>query len=200
MLYDRVHRAAFATAAHRGWHRLHAATVEHPCGRVLLVGPSGAGKTTLACELIRRQGLAVPADESVVIRGTSSIPVARRFHLKPGIARFDRELDRLWGTLPGVADGTIRAWDPVESGHPCLVTERPIGAIVVMAGRGAACLTPSPVIDAMPTIIDNLFPFDERLGDLIGRTARLVDHLPVWTLAADDPAEAGNLLAQQRLC
>ena len=78
VVHVRAHRHAFELASLSGWAQVHAATVDLATTegreRVLVVGPSGAGKTTLATRLLL-DGADVQGDESVLVRRGESLAV-----------------------------------------------------------------------------------------------------------------------------
>jgi ABC-type glutathione transport system ATPase component len=76
LVHVRAHRRAFELASLAGWVRVHAATVDLDGTRVLIVGPSGTGKTTLATKLLV-EGADVQGDESVLVRRGESLAVPR---------------------------------------------------------------------------------------------------------------------------
>lgn len=79
--YGLVHGTLRDLAQRRGYAWLHAGLVDLPGGRVLVVGASGAGKTTLTLELAAH-GL-VGGDEAVLIAPDgSAIALPRRIHVK----------------------------------------------------------------------------------------------------------------------
>jgi hypothetical protein len=204
LVYRRVHQRAFELASLRGWVRLHAATVDldthrvgdpvaegsgPPVRRVLLVAPSGTGKTTLACRLLF-DGQAVGADESTLVREGRSLPVARRFHLKPGAEAVVAELDAHLDGLPGLVDGSVRAFDPSEAGFAWTIAERPVDHVVLVdrlaRARGGTDppgeLVPASAVEVMPELVDQSFPHQEPTGALLAQVAALLRQARCWRL------------------
>ena len=158
-VYRRVHQRAFELASLLGWVRVHAALVTLAGGRVLAVGPSGVGKTTLASRLLF-DGAQVHGDESVVLRNGRALAVARPFHVKPGIDDHVPELRPLWSSLPCLeGDPPIRAFDPSVAGFSWTIDDGPVDHVVLLErgdGRGAA-LEPLGATAAMPSLVEEVF-------------------------------------------
>jgi hypothetical protein len=131
-VHVRAHRRAFELASLSGWARVHAATVDLDGVRVLVVGPSGAGKTTLAARLLL-DGADVQGDESVLVRRGESLAVPRALHLKPGTDRVLPELAPLLPSLPVVNDVTVL--DPARVGRRIELRIAPVAHVVVLARR-----------------------------------------------------------------
>jgi hypothetical protein len=196
-VYIRAHRRAFELAARRGWSRVHAATVDLHGRRVVIAGPSGAGKTTLALRLLV-DGAAVQGDESVLVhRSGTSLAVPRAFHVKEGTAAFVPELRELLesGELRAVADVTIL--DPSRVRPPWVLHEAPIDHVVLLE-RASATDAKGTAVDEIPTpvvleaLIAHTFPLVERKADLVrtllgaaGRAQghRVVTHDPGSTVS-----------------
>jgi hypothetical protein len=194
LVYRRVHQRAFELAALRGWVRLHAAVVDAPAGRVLLVAPSGAGKTTLSCRLLL-DGVAVRADESALVRNGAAVPVPRRFHLKRGAELAVPDLRPLTQDLPRLADGSIRAFDPAEAGIAWLIEERPVDHIVLLSrAEGPATMSPASAVEVMPEIVAEAFRHQEPVGALLNEIATVMRTARCWRLVAGPVADASVLV------
>ena len=136
LVHVRAHRRAFELASLSGWARVHAATVdlatlEGRRARVLVVGPSGAGKTTLATRLLF-DGADVQGDESVLVRRGESLAVPRALHLKPGAPLVLRELTAVLPELPVVGEVTVL--DPARVQRPVTLRIAPVEHVVVLTG------------------------------------------------------------------
>ena len=201
LIYRRVHQRAFELASLRGWVRLHAAVIdvvgpdpdEAAAGsggaRLLLVAPSGTGKTTLACRLLL-DGQAAVADESTLVRDGVALPVARRFHLKPGLEDVVAGLADHTVGLPALADGSVRAFDPGEAGFAWVIDERPVDHVVLVERleprapgpptpasqdvSPASSLESASAVEAMPVLVDQSFPHQEPTGELLRQVAILL--------------------------
>jgi hypothetical protein len=132
LVHVRAHRRAFELASLAGWARIHAATVDLDGVRVLVVGPSGAGKTTLATRLLL-DGADVQGDESVLVRRGASLAVPRALHLKPGTERVLPELAPVLPSLPVV--NAVTLLDPARLDRPVQLRVEPVTYVVLLAGR-----------------------------------------------------------------
>ncbi len=130
VVHVRAHRRAFELASLSGWARVHAATIDLDDARVLVVGPSGAGKTTLAARLLL-DGADVQGDESVLVRRGESLAVPRALHLKPGSDHILPELAELLPTMP-VLNG-VTVLDPARIGRPIVLRLAPVTHVVMLA-------------------------------------------------------------------
>lgn len=84
-LMDQLVRSLILGLQQRGLFAVHAAAVAHRGRAVILAGPSGAGKTTLALGLAAR-GLELLSDELAVLDPATRLvhPYRRRLHIRPG--------------------------------------------------------------------------------------------------------------------
>jgi hypothetical protein len=195
VVYRRVHQRAFELASLRGWVRLHGAVADGAGGRTLIVAPSGTGKTTLSCRLLL-DGVAVSADESVIIRDGISIPVARRFHLKPSLEEVVPDLRPYANHLPSLMDGSVRAFDPSEAQFPWDIEEVQVTKVVLLErGSGPSTLLPVSAVTVMPEIVAESFPHQEPKGDLLSQIAKLLTQARCWRLRMNSVAAAAELLA-----
>jgi hypothetical protein len=194
LVYRRVHQRAFELASLRGWVRLHGAVVDCAGGRVLLIAPSGTGKTTLSCRLLL-DGVGVAADESVMIRHGASVPVARRFHLKPNIEEVIPDLRPYTDHLPSLKDGSVRAFDPSEAQFPWDIEEVQVTHVVLLErSSGPPTLLPVSAVTVMPEIVAESFPHQEPKGDLLSQIARLLTEARCWRLHMGSVTGAAQLL------
>jgi hypothetical protein len=192
LVYRRVHQRAFELAALGGWVRLHAAVVDHPSARTVIVGPSGIGKTTLSCRLLL-DGVAVAADESTLVRDGATLPVARRFHLKPGAEDAVPDLGLVARDLP--AFRSVRAFDPAEAGYRWHIAERAVDHVVLLSrAEGPATLSPASAIEAMPEVVAESFHHQEPVGVLLRELAALMRLARCWRVVAGPVADAARLV------
>jgi hypothetical protein len=169
VVHVRAHRRAFELASLAGWVRLHAATVDLDGVRVLVVGPSGAGKTTLATRLLL-DGAEVQGDESVLVRRGESLAVPRALHLKPGTDRVLPELAPVLPSLPVVNDVTVL--DPARLGRPVELRLAPVAHVVLLAERSdppAGVVTCAPVDGGtvLEALLTDAFPLTETKARMV---------------------------------
>lgn len=186
LVHVRMHRRAFELASLAGWVRVHAATVDLDGTRVLVVGPSGAGKTTLAAKLLL-DGADVQGDESVLVRRGESLAVPRALHLKPGTARLLPELADVLPSLPVVGD--VAVLDPARVGRPIVLQVSPVHHVVLLAGPGTGAVTCAPagggaVLEALLT---DAFPLTETKARMVSVLAGAMASARGHRLTAGSP-------------
>ena len=192
LVYRRVHQRAFELAALGGWVRLHAAVVDHPSARIVIVGPSGIGKTALSCRLLL-DGLAVAADESTLVRDGAALPVARRFHLKPDAEVAIPDLGLVARDLPALR--SVHAFDPAEAGYRWQIAERAVDHVVLLSrADGPATLSPASAIEAMPEVVAESFHHQESVGILLRELAAVMRLARCWRLVAGPVTDAATLV------
>jgi hypothetical protein len=168
VVHVRAHRRAFELASLAGWARVHAATVDLDGVRVLVVGPSGAGKTTLATRLLL-DGADVQGDESVLVRRGESLAVPRALHLKPGTDRVLPELAAVLPSLPVVNEVTVL--DPAHLDRPAELRLAPVGHVVLLTRREADAepVTCTPVDGGavLEALLTDAFPLTETKARMV---------------------------------
>ncbi len=183
----------------RGYEALHASAVDSPAGAVVIAGPSGAGKTTLALELMRR-GWPLLSDDVLALRAHGDT-----MHAHPGTPHMNLvdspsgpapsfspdELCDTLGTLSGETWVAARAVPAVP---------RPLAGICLLARGadlplGAHALAPHPL--ALAPYMLGLFEDDERVRRRFALYADLASSTPLIRLtcgAADRPADVVDLV------
>jgi hypothetical protein len=198
VLYQRVHTHALEHASHDGWVRAHAAVVDAAPGRVLLAGDSGVGKTTLALRLLF-DGVAVPGDESVVLRDGVAVPVARPFHLKAGVEQFVPELLQFPHLPEFVGDVTVRAFDPTAAGFRWSITPAPVRAVVVVQRGSDSSIVRVESTQVMHEVVENVFWLHESKATLIREVASVFRTASCFRLAVADVTAAADAVRELEL-
>jgi HPr kinase/phosphorylase len=188
LVHVRAHRRAFELASRAGWVRVHAATVDLDGVRVLVVGPSGTGKSTLATRLLL-DGADVQGDESVLVRRDASLAVPRALHLKPGAERVLPELASVLPTLPAVGDVTVL--DPARLGRPTTLRPAPVGHVVLLAGLarpGPVTCTPVDGGVVLEALLTDAFPLTETNARMVSVLAGAMLRARGHRLSSGPPA------------
>lgn len=181
----------FCVSFARGYELLHAAAVATPTGAAAFVGPTGAGKSSLVAELVRR-GHRLLSDDVLAIS-----PVGREIASFPGpavmnlpaaraeasglgaeiICRFAEE-DELWVVIPSAAT------DPLPLSHLFLLgrTEE----------RGVTAAVDATVLDVAPHAIA-LPDGPERARRRFGVLSSLVGQAAIWHLNRGSDGPPGFL-------
>lgn len=190
-VFARIHRRAFELASLAGWLRVHGAVMSIGGCRMALIGPSGAGKTTLALQALAA-GHAVEGDESFLCRDGQVVTVPRRFHVKPG-ASARVPAARAWLADAPVLDGDppLRLLDPTEAGHPWRLPVAPLDRLVIIErGPGPSHRHPVPTAAALPAIVAQAFPTVEPRATVVRQAAGLLQAGPAQGLAVGDDGAA----------
>lgn len=130
-----VQRTAFGHAADLGWTRVHGVLADRDGCRIVAVGPSGVGKTTLALALMA-SGWRVGGDESFVTRNGRALAVPRRFQVKAGSPTLPAAAHRWVEEADVLAPfPDLRLLDPTVAG-PWRLEVAPIDHVVILARSG----------------------------------------------------------------
>lgn len=194
-VFARVHRRAFELASLKGWVRFHGAVASIAGSRVAIVGPSGAGKTTVALALLAG-GAAVETDESFVARGGDVFSVARRLHVKPGTA--ERLSGLPWLVDAPVLDGDppLRVVDPTDHGLPWRLPLGPIDHVVVLQRvDGPSTVVPIAASAVVQGLIEECFPVTEARSAVVRQAAALVRGPALHAVGNGDDDRAPSLIA-----
>jgi hypothetical protein len=151
IVHTRVHGRALELAARKGWVCLHGFTAVIGGRRFVIVGPSGAGKTTTALGLLAA-GVRVDGDECVLVSGGTVVAVPRRFLAKAGTAELVPGAARLLDAalVLGEREPPVAIVDPRASGVPWRTSIEPIDDLVLLErGDGP---TEVEVVDGGPAL------------------------------------------------
>lgn len=147
-LMDQLVHTVISSLHRRGLYAIHAASVAHRGRALVLAGPSGAGKTTLALALAAL-GFELLSDELAVLDPASGLvhPYRRRLHVRPGTPELVRGLERIGLRERRDLGGDI-AWAVAqeEVGLPA-GGPRPLGGIIILLPRTEAL--PEPRLTAI---------------------------------------------------
>ena len=194
-VFARVHRRAFELAARKGWVRVHGTVVRLAGARLAVVGPAGAGKTTLALGVLATGGVA-EGDESFLVRDGEVVAVPRRFHVKPGSEQVVPEAAS-WLAAAPVLDGEppLRLLDPTEVGRPWDLPVGPIDHLVLVArGEATSACTPASAAAAAPEVLAQAFPTVEDRGTIVRAVSSLLRGAGVHRLVTGSDGRAVALL------
>jgi hypothetical protein len=129
-LYQRLHgRAVAALPDHI---RISGGSGTHARGSFIIIGPEGAGKTTLALNLML-EGIDITGDALVLLRDGKALPFPRRFFAREdSIGRIPslRVMDRFAGYISNPQSGRVIALDPLEFGKPWRIAPSPVSALL----------------------------------------------------------------------
>lgn len=193
VVHSRAHRRAFELASLKGWVRLHGALVDLDGARVLVTGPSGAGKTTFSTRLLL-DGADVQGDESVLLRDGESVAVPRPLFLEPGIAGPVPDLADLLPNLPRL--GEVAVLDPAaQLGAAWELRIAPIDHVVVLdPGAGSVTCEPASTREVLPRLAQELFPVTETKAVMLRALTAMLTTARCHRLRIGDPREMANAL------
>lgn len=177
---------------------VHAAAVARGGPAVLLAGPSGVGKSTLAYAA-HRTGLRVLGEDVAYVElgpGLRLWGVPGRLHLAPESAAHFPELA---GTRPTpLANGKTKvvvSFDPAASEH--LPATGTVGVCLLERGSGSAQLEPLPPADIAASLLADLDPGFDRDMDACRRIVHRLAERGGWRLRLSaDPYEGLALLTR----
>ena len=131
----RIHGKAFENIA--DYVCIHAGCAEHKGNRFLIVGDSGAGKTTLMTRLLF-EGFQVHGDELVTLRDGGSMPFPRRFHIKESSLELLPQLREFIDDAPYITElneQKIYAFSPSEAGFEWEIRNREVSVFFYLEGN-----------------------------------------------------------------
>jgi len=184
-VFARVHRRAFELAALSGWVRLHGVVLRVGERRLVVVGDSGAGKTTLAVAALVA-GHEVEGDESLLVRAGQVVAVPRRFHVKPGTAEV---VPRAAGWLAAAplleGDPPLRLLDPTEVGRPWhLPVARVDDVVLLRRAGGPSRREGASATEVAPEVMAQTFPTVESRAAVVREVSGLLRDVTVHRLVA----------------
>lgn len=189
-LYGPIHAAA--TACMSGAVELHAASLIANHRRILVFGPSGAGKTTLAVMALRA-GWPVEGDELVYLTEGGALALPRRFHVKAeGLSNFPDWARRLRALPEMQGKGrSIYAFDPTEFGYDWRIGRGPVAGLVYLDRASAVPDGMSPC--SKVEMVRHLMAHGHYGGmtriDPIAALSSLADRARCCVLRVREPAE-----------
>jgi hypothetical protein len=172
--------------AHPGFLWLHAAAAARDGSAVLLCGSPGAGKSTLAVQLVGR-GWAFVAEDVVPVDGTSGL--AQPMPCTPCVRTGSSE-----GPLLEESKQVIDV-----AAERVATTAQPIGGIVFpeFAPGAPLSLLPLSTASAAWLLTAQCLRFDQDRARTIGALFRLAEALPVFHLRYSAPAAAAEELTRR---
>jgi hypothetical protein len=158
---------------------IHAASLRRGGRRIILVGPKGGGKTTLALRLID-EGYEIEGDENVFVTGDHVVARPRALRVKASAIEVMPSLAEVLHLVPHFENGEserIYNLDPRRAGAPFWRIERgPVQFIVLIKpnhqGYSSLCHAP-PLQLAQEVIAESAFRASDR-GRAIADIAKLV--------------------------
>jgi hypothetical protein len=179
--------------ADRGELVLHGAAIQTPAGAVLLCGPSGRGKSTLAAAL---GSLGMPVLTEDAARLTTS---AGSHLLWPG-PRGVRLRARTAAALGIDQTSEVRGKDMVLPSGREISEPRALAAVVVLAERAGEMLQMRRLTaaEALPELFANQFRLDpERWPVMFDRAGELAEQVACWAVRLPDDLGVAREVARQ---
>jgi hypothetical protein len=203
VLYQRCHARLVAHQSRAGWTVLHAAVLSVTGRRTLVLGPKGAGKTTLMLRLLH-DGHPVEGDEAVFTRDGEAICLPRNFHVKSGTAPLIPELSAGWAGWPRVStsDGTIiTAFNPASAGFSWQLERGPISVAFVLRANhaGAPSCRPLSSLEMIEAALANCRPTGVSAAEVVRACCSLLGAVRAYELTVGDVAQTAGLLVATAL-
>lgn len=180
----------------QGFELLHAGAVVTSRGLIALVGPSGAGKTTLAIELLRRGGVLF-TDDIVALQARGDEAIA---HPGPALMKVPRSVapwdPHAWEVLAEVDD---EDWVSVRRAPP---PPQPIRAIVLLnpGATSAECVSTTPTsLEVLPYMVTFIHLPEERRRrqfEVAGGLAAGASLISLSRPPRADPSQLADLILQ----
>ncbi len=190
-VFARVHRRAFELAARRGWVRLHGVVLHLGDARAVVVGASGAGKTTLALAALAA-GHDVEGDESLLVHAGEVVAVPRRLHVKPGSEVLVPAAAGWVAAAPCLdGDPPLRLVSPTAAGRPWRLRDGPVDHVVVLDRvDGGSSVEAASATEVAPFLVSQTFPTVERRAQVLAEVAGLLRSVGVHRLHAGPDGRA----------
>jgi hypothetical protein len=168
----------------------HGVTIAAGHQRVLLIGPSGTGKSTVAAHLVAN-GVDVLGDEYAVLIDDELTALPRRFHLKPGSLPLLPELRDVLDRSPLIADSTgrwARSFDPADVGRPRVIAGGHLRAVVEVVPNhgGATTLETTTQVETAARLMAQTFVPAGPPGPWIDRLCRALRDTTTHRLVLGD--------------
>lgn len=198
LLYGRCHSRLVENLMSHGWVPLHGGIVGLGGRRVLVLGPKGAGKTTLMLRLLY-DGHRVEGDEMVFTRDGEAVCLPRNFHVKAGTRQLVPELSTRWASLPktSTSDGRVIAgFNPAAAGAPWRVLQGPVDVALVLRGDHArtSAVRPLTNVELVETAMGNCFGGSVDRRTVVRACARLLGRVEGYEVTVGDLRSAADLV------
>jgi len=147
--------------------------------KFLLCGEKGAGKTTLLCRLLH-EGVAVHADEIVLLCGDRAIPFPRKFHVKENSLALLPQLKQAFHKMrlyPAFSGGRFYFFAPSDAGFDWDLPDGPADTIFYLEADRSR---PSRIVACSKSamvrkIMCQTFNFERNAGAQMRLLCRTVD-------------------------
>jgi len=174
---------------------IHSALLSRNGQGVAIVGPSLAGKTTLACALWQK-GWSFHCDDAIMIENGLAYPTPRRVSLRTGSRELvgDSLLDRSMATPSFATTSKGCLFHPHEIGElDATPGSASLAAVIFLARRGAPVSGPPRKLPAVETAI-GLLPYTNLrkhlpFSDALNHVARVAESVPGYDVPRADLAE-----------